>query len=208
LKGWLSTLQENIVPQLELPKPLKARAHRDELAAQVKLSVHTQNDASISLDGCGEDQDNANNLACLRNPAESLSETEAPDSAYHGDLEESNNGRELLEEAVLSNHEPDEASMRLPLNVEDSEVIEVPNTPTQRSSQLYKHEPMPILRSGADAEATSPDDSSMLIEPRSYAKVASTTAFCSVCRTQRVLAKKGSTEVLWYASQSSITIYY
>jgi hypothetical protein len=180
----------------------------DELAAQVKPSVHPQYGASISLDGCGEDQDNANHSTCLRNTAEHLSETEAPESAYHGDLEESTNGQELLEEAILSNNEPTEASMRLPLDVEDSEVTEVPNTPTQRSSQLYKYEPMPILRSGADVEATSPDDSSMLIGPRSYAKVASTTAFCSVCRTQRVLAKKGSTEVLWYASQPSIMIYY
>lgn len=202
-------MQENIVPQPELPKPQKAHAHIDELAAQVRPSVHTQNGACISLDGCGEDQDNVDKSACLRNLAEYLSETEASDSAYYGDLEESTNGQELLEEAVLSNNEPNEASMRLPLDVVDIEVFEVPNTPTQRSSHLYsKHEPMPILRSGADVEATSPDDSSMLIEPRSYAKVASTTAFCSVCRTQRMLAEKGSTEVLWYASQPVTMNHY
>ncbi|EAT87682.1 hypothetical protein SNOG_05291 [Parastagonospora nodorum SN15] len=195
-KGWLSALQENIVPQPELSKPQKARAHIDELAALVKPPVHTQNGASISLDGCAEDQDNADESVCLRTPAKNFFETKALDSVDFGALEEEIIDQELLEEAVLPSNTPNEASMCQLFNVEDIEVIEVPNTPTQRSSQLYTPEPMPILHSGADSEATSPDDSSLLIEPKSHAKVASTTAFCSICQTQRVLAKKGSTEVL------------
>ncbi|KAH3988707.1 hypothetical protein HBH64_195330 [Parastagonospora nodorum] len=195
-KGWLSALQENIVPQPELSKPQKARAHIDELAALVKPPVHTQNGASISLDGCAEDQDNADESVCLRTPAKIFFETKALDSVDFGALEEETIDQELLEEAVLPSNTPNEASMCQLFNVEDIEVLEVPNTPTQRSSQLYTPEPMPILHSGADSEATSPDDSSLLIEPKSHAKVASTTAFCSICQTQRVLAKKGSTEVL------------
>jgi hypothetical protein len=198
-KGWLSALQENIVPQPELSTPQKAHAHIDELAAPVKPPVYKQNGASISLDGCTEDQDNADEYACLRTPANHFFDTKTPDSADYGALGKEIIDQELLEEAVLPSNTPNEASMRQLFNFGDSEAIEVPNTPTQRSSQLYMHEPMPILHSGADIEATSPDDSSLLIEPKSHAKVASTTAFCSICQTQRVFAKKGSTEVIWYA---------
>ncbi|KAF1922052.1 hypothetical protein BDU57DRAFT_70272 [Ampelomyces quisqualis] len=79
------------------------------------------------------------------------------------------------------------------MDVDIPERTEVPNTPTQRSSQLNISSPALHPRGGASWTSPQRDDS-MLIEPVPRAKIASKTVLCSVCQHQRLLAKEGSTK--------------
>lgn len=81
-------------------------------------------------------------------------------------------------------------------NAEIPERTEVPDTPTQRSSQLNNSSPAPHLWGGADWSPSQGDDS-MLTEPIARAHIAIETVACSVCRNQRLLAKEGSTKAIW-----------
>jgi hypothetical protein len=109
---------------------------------------------------------------------------------------------------------PDQESTELkksPNNIKPSEQpdvdmperTEVPNTPTQRSSQL--NIPSPVLNTHGGASEKVPgsgsgsDDESVLIErnppPRSVPATKST--LCSICKSMHVLAKSGNGNATW-----------
>jgi hypothetical protein len=71
-----------------------------------------------------------------------------------------------------------------------AERTEVPNTPTQRTSQFDLPSPSPKLKGGVNAETPGLDESSTPIEPRRLATTVFTAVLCSVCQKQRVFAKK------------------
>jgi hypothetical protein len=196
VKGRPSALSENIVPQPELRKPPNPRERIEQRVSHARRHAYGQNGAQMSFNGRGNHQNSADGPEPLKSYMEYLPETKTSVSASCRALQSEIGRRESSLGPIQASNESNIATIYHSLNVEDEELIEVPNTPTQRSSQFYVPEPMPIRSSGVDAEAASPDDSSILIEPRSSVKTASTTVLCLICQTQRVLAEKGNTGVL------------
>jgi hypothetical protein len=77
------------------------------------------------------------------------------------------------------------------------ERTEVPNTPTQQSSQLHIPSPLLNLRGGATQEDIVPSAGSLYIEPTPPARITFGTVLCTVCHKQRLLAKSGNTKAIW-----------
>jgi hypothetical protein len=84
----------------------------------------------------------------------------------------------------------------------DSERTEVPNTPTQRSSQHNIPSPLLNLCGGPTEQDPLPSDGSLNIEPTPPARISFGTVLCTVCHKQRLLAKLGNTKAVWYVFAS------
>jgi hypothetical protein len=80
------------------------------------------------------------------------------------------------------------------LDVNEGELVEIPNTPTQRSSPLEIPGPMLELHRSKIEET---DDISLIVGLKSPAKIARITELCSMCQKQRVLTRRGSIDVVW-----------
>lgn len=82
-------------------------------------------------------------------------------------------------------------------NPERPERTEVPNTPTQHSSQLVipdsAPEDQPQYSVGAGFGTVSP-----LTKSSQSGSIASSTVLCSICRKQRIFTKNSSDNVIWY----------
>ncbi|OAK99702.1 hypothetical protein IQ06DRAFT_348238 [Phaeosphaeriaceae sp. SRC1lsM3a] len=73
---------------------------------------------------------------------------------------------------------------------------EIPNTPTQRSSQIKEHSPAVHAEADTLGDMQALDDASTLIEASPYEKTTFKTTLCSACLKQHVLAKSGTTPVV------------
>jgi hypothetical protein len=167
----------------------------------VQRHAHEDHSVPISLDGCGARQDRINEPVRSNSSTGYSLVSSSSVSASLGALTGQSGIQEPQQKPSPSSSDSSKITSYRPFQTHHEEVVEVPNTPTQRSSQLNMPEPIPILRCDTDMEATSPNDNSMLFDPNPPVKTACTTTLCSVCQTQRVLAKKDNTEVLWYVAQ-------
>jgi hypothetical protein len=86
------------------------------------------------------------------------------------------------------------------VDVDTPERTEVPNTPTQRSSQLNILSPVLKIRDGAREEGLGSDDESILVEPNPQPRSAPRTTLCSICKKLRILAKFGDANAIWYVA--------
>jgi hypothetical protein len=76
-----------------------------------------------------------------------------------------------------------------------TERSEIPNTPTQHSSQIEILNSSLKFKPCATKESPRTDDSSQLVEPRGLANNSFVTALCLLCRKKRVLARLGNRTV-------------
>jgi hypothetical protein len=83
------------------------------------------------------------------------------------------------------------------VNTACPERIEVPNTPTQRSSQL--NIPSSLVDLGCDAtqEVVLRGGGSPYVEPTPPTRITFATVLCNVCHKQRLLAKSGIKSAVW-----------
>jgi hypothetical protein len=82
-------------------------------------------------------------------------------------------------------------------SVHDIERTEIPNTPTQRSSQLDIPNSILYFRTRATEEVAEANSSSLPSDSGRPRTITALTVLCSRCQTQRVLAKKDIAEVIW-----------
>lgn len=89
-------------------------------------------------------------------------------------------------------------AQRLPAQAQTymSERTEIPNTPTQSSSQFDVSSAPSPQHLQHEVDASVHDDLPSISRP-AVEKVVSLTLLCSICRKQRVLAKTGSRNVTW-----------
>lgn len=85
----------------------------------------------------------------------------------------------------------DQSSMR------EIERTEIPNTPTQRSSQLNIPSSTLEFRTRATDEVADSNSSSLPSESGRPRTITALTVLCLRCQTQRVLARKDIAEVMW-----------
>lgn len=86
---------------------------------------------------------------------------------------------------------PNESSQR------GVERTEIPNTPTQRSSQLDVQSTIAESRDQTTDKVVELNSSSLPSEPSRLQAITAATTLCSWCQKQRVLARKDMVEVIW-----------
>jgi hypothetical protein len=95
-----------------------------------------------------------------------------------------------------SEKQPDKSAVSRRIESCLAERTEIPNTPTQRSSQFDTRNSVLKLKDDMSEENTGSDESSVSVGAERLSNIAVTAALCSVCQKQRVLVKQGHT-VTW-----------
>lgn len=147
-----------------------------------------------SLDACVDQHERVVETVHLARNIEHVSKLSASSPPVTEAIKPSSNGSISQAKPTLSRQDAIEVPAQRTSDRVQGELVEVPNTPTQRSSQLNIPEPMPGLRGDRSEE---PDEISMLIDLKSSVKIARMTELCSLCQEKRVLAKRGKANIIW-----------
>jgi hypothetical protein len=158
--------------------------------------VYKIGEAHPRLDGCDDlhlHQERAmkhSSNSCNINPAELPFSGRALDST--DSYRKFSGTSKSLKESLMSNQS----------HALDLDHTEIPNTPTQRSSQLTIPSPLLNLHGSAAEEESLPVYSILHVEPTTPERVTFGTVLCTVCHKQRLLAKSGNTTPVWYVFAS------
>jgi hypothetical protein len=160
----------------------------------VRRDLLGQDDLPTSLDGCSDPSGRVGEILNPLRITEHVSKTSA--SGLPIAVATKSSSEELGLQATFTESSKDAVGSPLSCmpDVDGGELVEIPNTPTQRSSQSQIPESVPELH-GSRVEET--DDISLDVWLKSSAKIARTTELCSMCQKQRVLARRGSIDVVW-----------
>ncbi|KAF2471609.1 uncharacterized protein BDR25DRAFT_342328 [Lindgomyces ingoldianus] len=89
--------------------------------------------------------------------------------------------------------------------------LEIPNTPTQKSSQIQVYNAVPResrLNGAAAISQSGPDDSSLVFDQSEPKTSLSRLMWCPVCQKQRIFAKPGVNKAMWQPTPQSLKQLY
>jgi hypothetical protein len=190
-------------PMYARSKSIESRRVQEFAEQQISNILHDayeDDEPATFLDGCA-DQHKKGDVCLLKehsdeiNPKDSTSF--APSSSLLGDAMEVEKVYNV--ETFSSSMSPDQPIASDPIMQCFAERTEVPNTPTQRTSQFDLPSSSPKLKDGVFTEILGLNKGTTPIEPKGLANTAFTAVLCSLCQKQRVFAKKG-TSATWLAA--------
>jgi hypothetical protein len=170
----------------------RVAAERKDLIAR-KSSLE-YNGSPASLDGCVNQLERAREIVHPSQTIEHVSKMSTPGSSIFVATQSSSKKLNLY----ATTTEPSKDAIMAPAShmsgVDRGELTEIPNTPTQRSSQRQTPEPVPEPHGSRVKETNAIP---LINGPKSSAKTTLITGLCSLCHKQRVLARRGSIDVIW-----------